>query len=99
MKKLLLLLACVLFSISASNAQNYTISQGQEFAPPDDSKWAGYAGENNTNVFILRIKTKGKGTKYFLESINKKTLQKQYEAELPLEEESNVPCRSPEQSR
>lgn len=91
MKKPFLLIAVSILLGFAVQAQNYSITPGKEFTPPADSKWAGYAGENNTSVFLLRIKTRGRGTKYFIESIDKKTLQKQYETELPLEEEAHVP--------
>ena len=91
MKYFLLISISLLFISSTSIAQDYTISNGQEFSPPKDSKWGGYAGETNTSMFLLRIKTKGKGTKYFIEGIDKKSLQKQFETELPLEEESDIP--------
>lgn len=91
MKHLLLFLITLFFIANTSLAQSYNISNGQEFSPPKDSRWAGYAGENSTNIFILRIKTRGKGTKYFIESVEKKTLQKQFETELPLEEEAHIP--------
>jgi hypothetical protein len=73
-----------------SNAQNYTIDKGQEFTPPDASKWGGFAGENDNNVFILRVRTKGRGNRYYVESISKSNRQKQFEVELALEEESGV---------
>jgi hypothetical protein len=91
MKKFLFILIIFIFISNTSKSQDYTIKKGEAFSPPNDSKWAGYVGENTTNVFLFRIKTRGKGTKYFLESIDKKTLQKQYEKELPLEEETTIP--------
>ena len=91
MKHLILILVFICIISNRCNAQDYTITKGEAFSPPNESKWAGYAGENSTNVFLFRIKTRGKGNKYFLESIDKKTLQKKYEKELPLEEETNIP--------
>lgn len=90
MKKALLFL--LLFSAGiALRAQNYSITPGKEFSPPNDSKWGGYAGENSNSVFLFRFRTKGKGNRYFIECIDKKTLQKQYETELLLEDEAHVP--------
>jgi hypothetical protein len=79
----------MMFSL-VSEAQNFTIDKGQEFTPPDASRWGGFAGENQDSFFILRIRTKGRGTRYYIESINKKTREKKFEVELPLEEEANV---------
>ena len=76
MKHLILILVFICIISNRCTAQDYTITKGEAFSPPNESKWAGYAGENSTNVFLFRIKTRGKGNKYFLESIDKKTLQK-----------------------
>jgi hypothetical protein len=80
----------LLLAGSSSNAQNYSIDQGKEFTPPAASRWGGFAGENNDSFFILRVRTKGRGTRYYIESISKSSREKQFEVELPLEEEANV---------
>ncbi|MCE3280438.1 MAG: hypothetical protein K0S44_2629 [Bacteroidetes bacterium] len=72
-------------------AQNYSIDKGQEFLPPDASRWGGFSGENDKSFFILRVRTRGRGNHYYIESINKATRQKDFEVEMPLEEESGMP--------
>ncbi|MDQ3047803.1 MAG: hypothetical protein M3R27_09675 [Bacteroidota bacterium] len=71
-------------------AQTFTVDKGKEFTPPDASKWGGFAGENTDSFFLLRVRTKGRGTRYFVEGISKTTKDKKFETELPLEEEAGV---------
>jgi hypothetical protein len=89
MKSFKLALLALFINVSVFS-QQYSIVKGTGFTPPDASKWGGFAGENDDSFFILRIKTRGKGTTYYIESISKKTREKQFEVELPLEKEADV---------
>lgn len=92
MKKIFFLFFAITISCTTKTmlAQNYRVTQGTEFEPPADSKWGTYAGENEKSFYTLRIKTKGRGTKYFIEGMDKTSLKKYFETELPLEEEAHV---------
>lgn len=87
---LIMMFSASMLITSLLHAQNYIVDKGQEFTPPDASRWGGFAGENADNFFILRIRTKGRGTRYYIECISKLNRQKKFEVELPLEEESKI---------
>lgn len=58
--------------------QSFDIKKGQEFEPEDNAVFQYYIGVDESGIFIRRTRTRGKGTSYFFQKLNKNTLQVEY---------------------
>lgn len=87
MKKLIAL-TCLLFTIKA-NSQEVAIKKGTEFTPEENTEFNYYIGNDNSGVYMRRTRYKGKGTSYFIQKLDAKTLKSLFTADLSLEDKES----------
>ncbi len=88
MNSLKFLIAIVLFSclIPFVHSQTkVTLVQGETFKPEKNAEYKGALGGDDEIFYILRIKKKGVGTKYFVEAYDKKSFAQKFSVDLALD--------------
>lgn len=76
MKKLILFILAV--SAFPTFGQSFDIKKGTEFEPEDNAVFQYYIGIDESGIFLRRTRTRGKGTSYFFQKLNRNTLQVEY---------------------
>ncbi len=76
MKKIITLL--LLISVVKISAQEFKIKKGEEFEPEDNAVFQYYIGNDESGIFLRRTRTKGKGTSYFFQKLDKNSLKSVY---------------------
>ena len=70
MKKLFLL--ALLLSAVSFFGQTFDVKKGEEFEPEDNAVFQYYIGVDESGIFMRRTRTRGKGTSYFFQKLNRK---------------------------
>ncbi len=73
MKKIISLF--ILVAALKLNAQEFSIKKGSEFAPEENASFEYYIGNDESGVYLRRTRTKGKGTSYFYQKLDNKTMK------------------------
>jgi hypothetical protein len=76
MKKLFFLLLIV--AAIPVSGQTFDIKKGEEFEPEDNAVFQYYIGIDDSGIFLRRTRTKGRGTSYFFQKLNRNTLKVEY---------------------
>lgn len=84
-----MLIAGFLFS-GMSVFSQATITNGPELDNDRDSKMNRMLGGDDNSFYCYRIRSKGKGTSFFIEKYNKKGLKPEFSKEISLEEENKT---------
>lgn len=79
-----------LFLLSLQGMAQVDLSLSKEFEPESDSEFNRFIGANENHFYVYRIKTRGKGTRYFVEKYENNSFKKLWERDLKLEEMSYV---------
>ncbi|MBS1635964.1 MAG: hypothetical protein JST26_08565 [Bacteroidetes bacterium] len=89
MMKLTSFLSCALLATSIASAQvQYTA--GPELDNDRDNKMNRMLGGDDNSFYAYRIRSKGKGTSFFIEKYDKKTLKPVFSKEVNLDEEGQT---------
>ena len=83
MKKIISML---LLSISISAMAQVKVTNGPALENDRDSKMNRMLGGDDNSFYCYRIKTKGKGTSFFVEKYNKKALKPDFSKEITVED-------------
>lgn len=76
MKKFLSLL--FILSVIPLSGQTFDIKKGEEFEPEDNAIFQYYIGVDESGIFMRRTRTRGRGTSYFFQKLNRTTLKVEY---------------------
>jgi hypothetical protein len=87
--KLKLFFAAMLFSCMSDFAQ-VQLTNGPELDNDRDNKMNRMLGGDDNSFYCYRIRSKGKGTSFFIEKYNKKTLKPEFSKEVNLTEEGQT---------
>lgn len=79
-----------LLAISSLTFAQATMTNGPELENDRDNKMNRMLGGDENSFFSYRIRSKGKGTSFFIEKYDKKTLKPLFSKEVSLGEESNT---------
>mgnify|MGYP000979586138 FL=1 len=81
--------ACLL-AISSLTFAQATMTNGPELENDRDSKMNRMLGGDDNNYFCYRVRSKGKGTSFFIEKYDKTSLKPVFSKEISLEEENKT---------
>src|ERR1051326_7617150 len=84
-----LILTAMLFYCMSDFAQ-VQLTNGPELENDRDNKMNRMLGGDDNSFYCYRIRSKGKGTSFFIEKYNKKTLKPDFSKEINLEEENKT---------
>src|SRR5690554_1510186 len=87
-KGTLFCLSIIFFNFLSFAQPKITIKQGEPVKPEKNALFKRILGTDDDSFYILRVKTKGIGTKYFVERYDKNTFSLIYSTDLGLD---NVP--------
>lgn len=84
---LLIVLSLLLSGILRLHAQPViSINQGEAVDPEKNARFNSLLGVDDESFYVLRVKTKGRGTKYFVESYDKKSFAQTFSVDLRLDD-------------